>query len=337
MSLAPKRQIGYEACDARQAKANRERNGDRGVETSIEDAADLVRRAKDVPWTIFFAKFHDEWDFAAIKKVLTSALSRAEALSRLQQHIPGLQLQALNPASLPTAAIPPLLLHVDAIISGGTASIDLRKQFGGDGSTLGHAMSSCAILPRSAQRPKKSRPTADVGLWHLGVAVNATASLSEEVKRDVLDDVSRLLGLYHEYHVASCTAPFLATALGPALISLVRAVEDLVMADKSPATLAASLAPLRRALAEYQEAELTIEAARNGYTAIFGDIEGLRFERAWDKHLEAASAARRAFQKKSANDAREFVSQMKQFVDKFDAQYPVRTSLCNEEDGLPTL
>lgn len=39
LSLAPKRQIGYEPCKARQAKAIRERDGDRGADTSAEDAA----------------------------------------------------------------------------------------------------------------------------------------------------------------------------------------------------------------------------------------------------------------------------------------------------------
>lgn len=202
------------------------------------------------------------------------------------------------------------------------------------------------LLNPPPQRPtgKKSRPIADIGFWHAAVATTATPDLAR--RQLLLGDISRALDAYHLVRVAYCRTPLGEETLDPALFPLARAVDELMMADRSDAELAVSLAPLREAIAQHQEEVVTAADALAAYQA-GGEHQLDRLGPDAASYRAGAGDAREAWEAQSEEDLAAVTELILAFVARLDEKYGPKSKrndrdfptlwLCSKVDALEIL
>lgn len=173
---------------------------------------------------------------------------------------------------------------------------------------------------------------ADIGFWHTAVATTATPDLAR--RQLLLDDISSALDAYHEVRVAYCRAPLGDETLDPALFPLARAIDELMMAGRSDAELAESLAPLHEAVVQHTDEIITAADALAAHQT-GGEAQLDRLGEDADSYRDGVREARDAWEKQSEEDIAAVMKLILAFVARLDEEYGPKSKR-NDRD-FPTL
>lgn len=127
------KQLGHAAADLRKAEDIVARDHRRGITTTMATANGLIRDARQLERTLYPVYFLEDLPMEAIQAVLSAALPRHEAITKLKALIPWLHTESLAESAMPKSVVPPLVFHVDAITRGACPSVDFVKGVGDGG------------------------------------------------------------------------------------------------------------------------------------------------------------------------------------------------------------